>query len=60
MAGKPVVPSKDEFKMVPEDDPRVQAERYLNRTVALVERLTRELRQAKSDERRARAEVARL
>jgi len=62
MADKPVVPTVreiiDEFKLKSEDDPRVLAERYLNWSIRAVDRLTRELRQAKIDERRARSELA--
>jgi len=55
MAVKP-----EDLKMSHEDDPRVIAERYLNRSVLRVRQLEAELRQAKSDERRARAEVGEL
>lgn len=59
MAEKPV-PSKDDLKLESEDMPLLVAERYLNGVVLLVGRLERELRQAKADERRARAELAGL
>lgn len=60
MAGKPNVPAKDEFRLVGEDAPREVAERYLNRIVREVMDLEVRLRQARADERRARAELARL
>lgn len=55
MAGKP-----EDLKLVHEDDPRVVAERSVNRLVHLVMSLEQQLRQARSDERRARAELGRL
>lgn len=50
----------EDLKLDHEDDPRRSAERYLNRQVALVRSLEQQLRQAKVDERRARAELGQL
>lgn len=49
-----------EFELKQEDDPRIVAERYLNRIVKEVMELEVKLRQARADERRARAELGRL
>lgn len=56
MAGK-----LEDLKMVSEDvSPRGLAERSLNEVVWLVSRLEKQLRNAKIDERRLRAELGRL
>lgn len=60
MADAKHVSAKAEFALVAEDDPKVVAERYVNRCVRDVMDYEVKLRQARADERRARAELARL